>query len=73
MKNNHPDTGDIVIGLSPETRGHWNIARIWINEDGTIQIKFIDHWDDEPFEWTGTLEQYHQSFIYELDYNGRTE
>jgi len=68
-----PDTGDIVMGLTHETAGHWNIMEITKNNDGTLTIKFIDHHDDEPFWWTGTMDEYHQSFIYELDYNGRTE
>jgi len=71
MNNQHPDTGDIVIGLQPETQGHWLIKEIRHNDDGSITIKFIDCHDDDPLLWSGTTEQYHDCFVYELDYNGK--
>ena len=60
--------GDIVRGLTPETRGHWLIKTINTNEDGSITIKFLDYHDDEPFWWSGTIEQYNKEFIDELNY-----
>lgn len=67
-----PSTGDLVIGLQwDSTGGHWLIKEIRQNNDGTLTILFLDYHDDEPFWWTGTIEEYHDGFVYELDYYDR--
>jgi len=67
----NPDTGDIVIGLTPQTYGHYTIKEMHKHPDGTFSLKLIDIYDDTVQIWRGSLNSFRKSFVEETEYQTR--